>query len=69
MPIKITSKKNSFRRCGIEHPDHTVVHPDGTFTPEQLKVLKAEPMLIVEEIADSEPEKTDGKKNPKKDAE
>lgn len=54
MPIKITSKRNGFRRCGIEHPDQPVIYPDGTFNSEQFKVLKAEPMLIIEEIKEQE---------------
>jgi hypothetical protein len=50
LPIRITSKRNGFRRCGIEHPDKPVTYPDKKFSPEQLKMLKEEPMLIVEEV-------------------
>lgn len=50
MPIKIISKRDGFRRCGIAHPAEPVVYPDGTFSQDQIKRLKAEPMLIVEEI-------------------
>jgi len=64
MTIRITSKKNGFRRCGIEHPDQTVVHPDGTFTPEQIKQLKAEPMLIVEEVPENKPGNDNPTNNP-----
>ena len=53
MPIRITSKKNGFRRCGIEHPDKPTMYPDKKFSKEQLEILKGEPMLIVEEIPDS----------------
>jgi hypothetical protein len=48
--LKIISKKDGFRRCGIAHPAAPVIYPDGKFTPEQIAILKAEPMLIVEEI-------------------
>lgn len=53
--IKIISKKDGFRRCGIAHPAASVIHPDGTFTAEQIKVLKTEPMLIVEEVKEPKP--------------
>ena len=48
MPICITSKKNGFRRCGIAHPSTRVEYPDGKFTPDQIKILQADPMLVVE---------------------
>lgn len=50
MPLRITSKRAGFRRAGTAHPAATTVYPDGRFTPEQVEALKAEPMLIVEEI-------------------
>lgn len=49
MPVIITSKRDGFRRCGLAHPASPVEHPDGAFTPEQLEILKAEPMLVVQE--------------------
>ena len=60
MPIKIKSKKNNFRRCGMPHPDTWVTYPDGKFTKEQIAVLKAEPMLIVESV--KEEKKAKGEK-------
>lgn len=48
--IRIRSKRDGFRRCGIAHPSMTVEYPDGRFSREELAVLKAEPMLLVEEI-------------------
>jgi hypothetical protein len=48
--IRIKSKQAGFRRCGMPHPDTAVEYPDNKFTPEQLAILKAEPMLIVEVI-------------------
>ena len=50
--LKIYSKREGFRRCGMAHPAGPVIHPPGTFTPDQEKRLKAEPMLIVEEVAE-----------------
>ncbi|MCL4514145.1 MAG: HI1506-related protein [Firmicutes bacterium] len=52
MAIKIVSKRSGFRRCGIEHPDKPTIYPDGTFSAGQIKTLKAEPMLVAEEIPD-----------------
>jgi len=48
MPIKITAKKDGFRRCGIAHPAAATEYPADKFTPKELKVLQAEPMLVVE---------------------
>lgn len=60
--IRITSKQHLFRRCGMAHPKGPVEYPDGKFTNEQIKTLKAEPMLKVEVVAD-EPRR--GKKGEK----
>jgi hypothetical protein len=49
MSIKIKSKKNNFRRCGMPHPDTWVTYPDDRFTKDELAILKKEPMLIVSE--------------------
>ncbi|MFA6290226.1 MAG: HI1506-related protein [Victivallales bacterium] len=49
MPIKIKSKQNNFRRCGIPHPDQWTEYPDDRFSKAELKILKAEPMLLIEE--------------------
>ena len=51
--IRITSKKDGFRRCGVAHPKVATDHPDGRFSKKQLGLLKSEPMLVVEEVADS----------------
>lgn len=50
--IRIRSKKDGFRRCGIAHPAGPVEYPNEKFSPEQIKALKAEPMLLVEEFPD-----------------
>lgn len=46
--IIITAKKDGFRRCGIAHSKQAVEHPNGTFSAEQLEILKKEPMLVVQ---------------------
>ena len=48
--IRIKSKTAGFRRCGMAHPAEAVEYPDDKFTPQQISILKAEPMLIVEVI-------------------
>jgi len=50
--IIITAKKDGFRRCGMAHSAKPVQHNDDAFSPEQLKQLQAEPMLVVELVAD-----------------
>ncbi|WP_370558565.1 HI1506-related protein [Edwardsiella tarda] len=45
--IYITSKRNGFYRCGVAHSEHTTAWADDHFSPEQLAMLEAEPMLIV----------------------
>lgn len=56
--IRITSKREGFRRCGIAHSRAAVDYPDDRFSPEEFAVLKAEPMLLVVEIQEQPPEKT-----------
>jgi hypothetical protein len=48
MPIRISSAINGFRRAGVAHPSTPTVYPDGFFSAEQIKQLKAEPRLAVE---------------------
>ncbi len=52
MAIIITAKRDGFRRCGLSHPANPVKYEDGTFTDEQLATLKAEPMLVIQELVD-----------------
>lgn len=58
--IRITAKQEGFRRCGVAHPAVATDYPADRFSAEELKILKAEPLLVVEEIAE-EPEKTSKK--------
>ena len=50
MPIKISAKRNGFYRCGIPHTVEPVIYPDGKFTVQELAILRAEPMLVVETV-------------------
>lgn len=54
--IKITAKKDGFRRAGMAHPASPTLHADDAFTPEQLAAIETEPMLVVEHIASPEAE-------------
>ncbi|EOA1123933.1 TPA: HI1506-related protein [Escherichia coli] len=45
--ITITSKRDGFRRCGVAHRDVPVTWPDGSFTDEQIAILRDEPALVV----------------------
>jgi len=60
--LKITAKRDGFRRGGIAHVG-TVEHPVKNFSKEQLAQILAEPMLVVEEFdePDAKPDKGDGK--------
>lgn len=59
--LKIKSKKAGFRRCGMAHSAEFVEYPDGRFSKAEIAALKADPMLIVEEIA-GEASKSTGQK-------
>lgn len=50
--LRIGSKKNGFRRCGVEFSEIPVDYPDDKFTTDEIKILKAEPMLVVVEVPD-----------------
>lgn len=52
--IKIIALQEGFRRCGIIHSRRGVTYDDDHWSPEQLAILKAEPMLTVQEIANEE---------------
>jgi len=50
--ITITAKRDGFRRCGVAHTTKPALFLDDAFTPEQLRQLQAEPMLVVELLTD-----------------
>ena len=54
----ITSKQPGFRRCGVAHPAEPTEHPDDAFTPEQIEILRNEPMLVVLEAEEARAELT-----------
>jgi hypothetical protein len=58
--IRITSKQEGFRRCGIAHSVKPTEYPNDKFTNKQFVALKEEPMLVVEVLPDK---KVKGEKN------
>jgi len=62
MPIEITAKKDKFRRCGVAHSKEATTWPDGKWSPEEIKALKAEPMLMVREVPAAPEQDAAGKK-------
>ncbi|MGQ0622763.1 MAG: HI1506-related protein [Panacagrimonas sp.] len=48
--IRITAKVNGFRRCGVAHSAEPTDYDVVRFSREQLDILKAEQMLVVQEI-------------------
>lgn len=63
--IRITAKRDGFRRAGLAHPTYPTEHNAHDFTAEQLAALKAEPMLVVETLPDSKPKQGKGKEDGK----
>lgn len=53
--LRITAKKDGFRRAGVAHSAGPVDHPLDRFNADQIKALKAEPMLVVEETEAAKP--------------
>jgi hypothetical protein len=66
--IKIRSKKAGFRRCGIAHPKEAVQYPDDRFSEEELAILQAEPMLVVEIVKEQEEKAADADASPATEA-
>lgn len=48
--VRITSRVDGFRRCGVAHPKTATEYPDDRFSKLELKLLQAEPMLTVEVV-------------------
>ncbi|MBE0529532.1 MAG: hypothetical protein IH626_01810 [Rhodospirillales bacterium] len=49
--IRIIAKPAAgFRRAGMYHPAKAVDHPADDITAKQLKALKEEPQLVVQEV-------------------
>jgi hypothetical protein len=63
--IRIKSSQDGFRRCGIAHSAEVTEHEDNAFTEEQMEILKAEPVLLVEVVEVVEEEKNKSTKTAK----
>ncbi|PIA66371.1 hypothetical protein CDR19_25120 [Ectopseudomonas toyotomiensis] len=50
MIVRIKSKRDGYRRCGISHPRLATDHPAERFTESMLAKLQADPVLTVELI-------------------
>lgn len=48
--VRITARRDGFRRAGIAHPVTATDYPVKAFSKAQLELLKAEPNLVVEEL-------------------
>lgn len=48
--LRITSRRAGFRRCGVAHPAEATDHARSRWSAEEIEQLKAEPVLIVEEL-------------------
>ncbi len=55
MIVRIKSKRDGYRRCGISHPRLATDHPAERFTESMLAKLQADPVLTVELIDDEMP--------------
>ncbi|GAB6100431.1 hypothetical protein JCM16358_23100 [Halanaerocella petrolearia] len=64
--IRITSKKEGFRRCGVAHSSKPQEYPGDKFSKEELKQLESEPMLVVEKLEKKKKSKGKGKSKGKK---
>lgn len=60
--IRITAKQEGFRRCGVNHPATTTEYPDSRFSAKELKILQAEPMLVVDVVAGGKPAGSEAEK-------
>lgn len=52
--LRITAKRDGFRRAGIEHSTTPTVHAVKALSAEQIEALKAESMLVVEDVEGAE---------------
>lgn len=48
--VRVTSKRDGFRRAGIAHSSRPVDYRPGQLSPEQLEAILAEPLLTVEVV-------------------
>lgn len=57
--LRIKAARDGYRRCGVAHSRQAVDHPIDRFSEDQVAILEADPMLVVQ-VAEVETE------NPKK---
>jgi len=48
--LRIISKTDGFRRCGIAHPAEATHYDLDRFSEAEIKALKDEPNLIIDEV-------------------
>lgn len=53
--LRIVAMKDGFRRAGMAHSTAPAEYPLSNFTAEQIKALKAEPLLVVQEFDGPDP--------------
>lgn len=46
--IRIISKREGFRRCGVAHSETPIFHEPDRFAREELEQLTRDPMLVVD---------------------
>lgn len=51
--IRIVSKREGFRRCGVPHSATPTEYPNDRFNEAELAVLEADPMLVVVRVPDA----------------
>jgi len=54
--LRITARRDGFRRAGIEHGASPVDHPLASLSKAQIAQLKAEPALVVVEVEIDDPD-------------
>jgi len=48
--LRISAKREGYRRCGVAHAGAATEHAIDAFNEKQIEILKADPMLIVQEL-------------------
>jgi len=66
---RITSKHNGFIRCGVRHPSAATEYSDDHFSHDEIMILEAEPMLVVQHFDGESDESSDSGGDEKDEAE
>lgn len=48
--IRIISRRDGFRRCGVAHPETPTFHDLDRFSQGELELLTTDPMLVVDVV-------------------